>query len=392
MKTLRFASVLAAFMVLPAVWGVYAPIPEQEQGKELTATLRAGISHDSNIFGASTAAISSAVFTFAPSLKFNSSLTDQTFFSAAYRLTLDNFQDRPGDKTLDSHNLDVRLAHSFSPTTNIDLSNTYAIAKNPESLLAGVPLNTDQSYKRNQFDGRLTTATGQKTSLAGKLRSTYYDYDNPTLGASIDRTELLYGVSATHDILPEVKATAEFRHQDVSYRTGGATKDKQSNFLIGGFDYAMARKFTATGRLGYEWRQRAGAPDDNAPYVELSGKYDYAQRSYLTGGFVHTFEESSNVAQFTDTKVSRFFINLQHALSALIVASGSITYEPSTLQGRGAQVDVDERTTRFGMALTYLPTHNWTISGTFDNDRVSSDLASRSMSRRRYGINAAYSF
>lgn len=319
-------------------------------------------------------------------------MTDQTFVSASYRLTLDNFQDRPGDQTLDSHNLDARLAHSFSPTTTIDLTNTYAIAKNPESLLAGVPLNTDQSYKRNQFDGRFTTASGQKTNVAGKFRSTYYDYDNAVLGASIDRTELLYGVSVLHDILPEVKATAEFRHQDVSYRIGGATKDKQSNFLIGGFDYAVARKFTATGRLGYEWRQRSGAPDDNAPYVELSGKYDYAQRSYLTGGFVHTLEESSNVAQFTDTKVSRFFVNVQHALSALIVASGSITYEPSTLQGRDAQVNVDERTTRFGLALTYLPTKNWSVAGTFDNDRVSSDLASRSMSRRRYGLNAAYSF
>jgi len=335
MKTLRFATVLAVLVVLPAVWAVYAPIPEQEQGKDFTTTLRAGLSHDSNIFGASTAAISSSVYTFAPSFKYNVSVTDQTFFSAAYRLTLDNFQDRPGDKTLDSHNFDLRLAHSFSPVTTIDLSNAYVIAQNPESLLAGVPLNTDQSFKRNQFDGRFTTATGQKTSFTGKFRSTYFDYDNAILGASIDRTELLYGVSGTFDILPEVKAVAEFRHQDVNYRTGGATKDKQSNFLIGGFDYAVARKLTATGRLGYEWRQRSGAPDDNAPYVELSGKYDYAERSYLTGGFVHTFEESSNVAQFTDTKVSRFFVNVQHALSALIVVSGSITYEPSTLQGRG---------------------------------------------------------
>jgi hypothetical protein len=53
---------------------------------------------------------------------------------------------------------------------------------------------------------------------------------------------------------------------------------------------------------------------------------------------------------------------------------------------------VDERTTRFGLGLTYLPTRNWSISGTFDNDRVSSDLATRGMSRRRYGINAAFSF
>jgi len=65
---------------------------------------------------------------------------------------------------------------------------------------------------------------------------------------------------------------------------------------------------------------------------------------------------------------------------------------PRPCRAGGGQVDVDERTTRFGLGLTYLPTRNWSISGTFDNDRVSSDLATRGMSRRRYGINAAFSF
>ncbi|HRI81206.1 MAG TPA: hypothetical protein PLF88_02125 [Opitutaceae bacterium] len=392
MKTLRLIPVMVSFVALPYVWGVYAPIPEQEQGKPFVTTLRAGFMHDSNIFGASTGAIDSAVYTAAAALKLNASLTDQTFLSASYRLTLDNLQDRPGDKTLDSHNLDLRLAHAFSQTSNIDLSNAYTVAKNPESLLAGVPLNTDQSYKRNQFDARLTGNVSEKTSLTGKARFTHFDYDNAALGASIDRNENLLGLAFNHSVRPDLKLSGEVRRQDVNYRTGGATKDKESNFLIGGFDYNVARKLTASGRLGYEWRKRSGAPDDNAPYVEFSGKYDYAERSHLTGGYVHTLEESSNVAQFTDTRVNRFFVNVQHSLSALIVASGSLTYEPSTLQGRGVQADVDERTTRFGLALSYLPNKHWTVSATFDNDRVSSDLAERSMSRQRYGVNAAFSF
>jgi hypothetical protein len=97
---------------------------------------------------------------------------------------------------------------------------------------------------------------------------------------------------------------------------------------------------------------------------------------------VHTLEEASNVAQFTDTEVNRFFVNLQHAVSALIVASTSLTYEPSTLLGRPGQVDVDDKTTRFGMALSYLPTQHWTVSATFDNDRVKSD-DSRELKRTR---------
>ncbi len=371
---------------------VYAPIPEQEQGKELSASVKAGFSHDSNIFGAANSAISSSVFTFEPTVKFNSSLTDQTFLSASYRLTIDQFQDRPGDKTLDSHDFNVRVAHAFSDATNIDVSDNYTIAKNPEALLAGIPVNTDQSFKRNQLDGRLVTNVNERTNATLKARTIHYRYDNGTLGDSLDRTENLYGLAVSYDVVPELKAVGEYRRQDVNYRSAGGNKDKQSNFLIGGFDYNVASKLTASGRLGYEWRTRDGAGDEDVPYLELSGKYDYAERSYLTAGYVHTLEEASNVVQFTDTRVNRFFVNLQHAVSALIVASTSLTYEPSTLLGRPGQVDVDEKTTRFGMALSYLPTQHWTLSATFDNDRVKSDDSARELKRTRYGVSASYSF
>lgn len=391
MKLLHAFPAFLTVLAVP-VWAVYAPIPEQEQGKDFTAAVRAGVSHDSNIFGASTNAISSTVYTVAPSFKFNSSLSDQTFLSLAYGLTLDQFENRPGDKTLDSHDFNARLAHSFSPATSIDFSDNYTITKNPESLLAGVPLNTDQSFNRNQFDARLSTSAGEKTAVVVKFRTLRFDYDNAALGANLDRTENLLGLETSYAILPETKLTGEYRRQQIDYRTAGAFKDKDSNFLIGGFDYAVARKTTVTGRVGYEWREREGAADSSAPYAEFSAKLDYAEKSYLSAGYVHSFEEASDVTQYTDSEVNRLFVNLQHAVSALIVASASVTYEPSTLQARAGGTDVDERTTRLGAGLTYLPTSHWTVSLTFDHDRVKSDVASRAQKRQRYGVNAAFSF
>jgi len=325
---------LVGLLGVQTSWAVYAPIPQQEQGKQFSILVNAGFSHDSNIFGAANSAISSTVYSFSPELKLNSSLTDQTFLSASYKLTVDHFSDRPGDKTILSHDLMLRLAHAFSPETNIDLTESYTISKNPESLLAGVPINTDQSLKRNQLDGRFVTTLGQKTSGTVKLRSINYRFDNVLLGSSIDRTENLLGAEVAQAVLPTAKLIGEYRHQNVNYRSGGGSKDKKSNFLIGGVDYNVAKKLTATGRIGYEWRQRDGERSSEAPYVELSTKYDYAEQSYITSGYVYTFEEASNVASYTDTKVSRFFVNVQHALSALVVVSGSLNFEPSILQGR----------------------------------------------------------
>jgi len=391
MKFQRFVPLLG-IVIAPVAMAVYAPIPAQEQGKSLTILARAGVSHDDNIFGAASNEIHSTIFTFAPELKYNASATDQTFVSASYKLTLDHFSDRPGDKTIDSHDFKFRVAHSFSRDSNLDITESYNIAKNPESLLAGVPINTDQSYKRNQLDGRLLTAFGPKTAGTIKARSVVYRYDSANLSTDLDRSELLLGAEGSYAFLPEVKMVGEYRRQDIGYRTGGSFKDKQSDFLIGGVDYNVGRSTTLTARLGYEWRDREGAANSDTPYVEISYKHDYAEKSYIAAGYVYTFEEVSNVALYTDTKVNRFFVNLQHALTGLIVASGSISYEPSKLQGRGALVDLDETTLRFGAALSYLIDQHWTASLTFDHDKVDSDSASRELTRNRYGVSATVSF
>lgn len=391
MKLHRLVPLLGIVLV-PVAMAVYAPIPEQEQGKNLTLLARVGISHDDNIFGAPSSEISSTIYSFSPELKYNASVTDQTFLSASYKLTLDHFSNRPGDKTIDSHDLMLRVAHAFSQDSNIDVSETHTISKNPESLLAGVPINTDQSFARNQLDGRFVTALGPKTSGTIKARSVLYRYDSANLSTDLDRTENLIGAEGSYALLPEVKLIGEYRRQDIGYRTGGATKDKQSNFLIGGVDYKVAKTTMLTARVGYEWRDRDGAASSDAPYIELSYKHDYAEKSYLAAGYVYTFEEVSNIALYTDTQVNRFFANVQHALTGLIVASASFSYEPSTLQGRTAVPDIDETTVRFGAALSYLINQNWTASVTFDHDKVDSDSASRELSRNRYGVSASVSF
>lgn len=391
MNVTRVVLIGGLLTALP-VFGVYAPIPEQEQGKEWTITVRAGVFHDSNIFGAQSGAISSMVYEFAPKVAFNASLTDQTFASAYYALVIDHFDKRPGEKTLDSHDLFVRVDQSFSPVTSLHLSDSYVIARNPESLLAGITINTDQSYKRNEFDARFETNLAPQFGTTAKFQSVNYNYDNANLGTSLDHTENLFGLSVGYTVVPELRTVGEARHQDILYQTGGSFKNKHSNFVIGGVDYAFARKFTATGRFGYEWRSRDGEQSANAPYVETSLKYDYAEHSFVSAGYVYTLEETSNVVLYNDTKVNRFFANVQHSLSAFIVASGSVTYEPSTLQGRRGLPNVDETTTRFGLALSYLPNKNWRFTANYDYDNIDSDDPTRGQNRARTGLSGTYTF
>lgn len=398
MITFPRALIIGGLLAALPLRAVYAPIPEQELGKDLTVTIKGGVSHDSNLFGSATDPISSVIFSLSPRVTYNRSLTDQTFLSAAYGPTLDYFTDRPGDKLLDSHDAMVRVAHAFSRSTTIDVVDVLTVSRNPESALTGlettpdITLNPDQSFTRNQLDGRFNTPLSPKASLTLKARSVYYNYRNRAIGRSLDRIENLYGLSGDYAVLPELKLVGEVRRQDVYYRKFGEDKNKTSDYVMGGADYHVAKKVSLSGRLGAEWRNRKAEADTTAPYAEFSGKYDFSDRSFVVGGYAYTLEETSDTVRFTDTQVHRFFTNVQHAITALIVASGSFTYEPSVLQGRRGQRDLDEETVRFGAAVSYLPSKNWTVSISYDYDRVYSDDAPREMRRERVGLNAIYTF
>lgn len=392
MRLTRVVIAGASICLCAAARAVYAPIPDQEQGKDLSLSLETSISYNSNIFGAATDAISSEIFEVSPKITFNSSLTEDTFLSATYHPTIDYFNDRPGKKTLYSQSLEGRLAHSFSRTSVLDVSDSYSYDENPEALLNGAPVNTDQTLQSNEFNGRYTLAPAENLGLVLKARSVYFDYLSPVLGGELNRFENLYGLESDYTLLPELKAAAEYRHQDIDYSNEPSENNKHSDFLMAGFDYAVGPKLSASVRLGGEYRVREGLSDETTPYAEVSAKYDYAKASFVSVGYTYSLEETSDPVHYSDEKVNRMFVNVQHAFSALIVGSASFDYEPAELIARPGLPNIEEDSTHAGVAITYLPNKNWTITGSYDYDFVDSGVASRGLNRSRVGLSSTVLF
>lgn len=384
---------VAAFAA-PFSRAVYAPIPALEQGRPFTIYLGAATYYDSNVFGAEAGAVDSMVYQFQPSVVFNASLGGQTFTSASYRLSLDYIPDRPGETVLDSHELTARVAHTFTPQTEFDLSQSLQVSKNPESLLPGVgTVSTDQSFRRSQTDARFSTSLTRRTGLLFKARYGVYDYDDPDLGRELDRAEALAGLTAVHSLLPTWKASAEYRHQRIQYDDNGGFKDKRSHFLLAGTDYALNDRTALSVRLGAEFRNREGERNQTSPYVELGAKRDYARGSFVSLGFSHSVEETSSVALFTDARVNRVFLNWNHVLTPKLTGSTALIWEPTTLQGRsGISPDRSETNLRVGLAAHYRPRENLTLSATVDLDRIASDQPGRDLRRNRIGVAAKYAF
>ena len=387
------ALTVAASLGLCAVArAVYAPIPDQQQGKDFSVSVETGVSYNTNICGASSGAIGSLIWEVSPKLTFNSSLTDSTFFSADLQPTVDYFDDRPGEKTVYSQEVDARLAHSFSSTSTLDVSDAYSYDQNPEALLNGAPVNTDQTLQSNEFNAHYSFAPTEKMGLIVKARSMYYDYISAVLGDELNRFENLYGVEGDYSLVPGLKLAGEYRHQDVDYESNPDTNDKHTDFLMAGFDYNAGPKLTLSARVGGEYRHLDGYGTQTTPYAEFSAKYDYAKDSFVSAGYTYSLDETSDPIHYLDEKTNRMFVNVQHAFSPLIVASASLTYSPAELVGRpgSGTMDISEDTTSAGLALTYLPTKNWKASATYDYDFVDSGVNYRGFNRSRIGVMATF--
>ena len=306
MRLLRGTLACLALGFCAVARAVYAPIPEQQQGRDLTLSVEAGVTYNNNIFGAASDAISSYVYEVSPKIAFNSSVSETTFVSGDFHPTLDYFDNRPGTKTVYSQAIDGRIAHSFSSTSVIDLTDSYSYNQNPEAILNGAPINTDQTLQSDEFDGRFTFAPTEKLGIVLKTRIVDYDYTNKVLGDLLNRFENLYGLEFDYTLLHELKAAGEYRHLRTSTtaRTPPTTS-KHSDFFMAGFDYNVGPKLSASVRVGAEYRHREDLPDETTPYVEISGKYDYAKRSFVSLGYTYSLEETSNPLLFSDEKRTR---------------------------------------------------------------------------------------
>lgn len=385
---------LAYLTAATTLLAVYAPIPSQEQGEALSGSIASGVYYDSNIFGSQDGRISSVVGQIAPHVDYNHSLSDQTFFSANYDLQVLIFENRPGsDDVLANNFLNARIDHTFSPTLFASISDNFSYTMNPESaVIAGQPLQTDQSYFYNQVEAEALWNITEKWSLEGVFRNQFWFYDDNQLADELDRVQWATGAEVGYLFLPELTIVGEYRFEYDDYTDNSPPKSSFSNYFLAGADYNMTERFLVQARVGAEYRIRESNPDRTSPYGELTLLYLLTERSYVSGGLVYGIFETSDTSSFLDQENLDLNLNFEYFVFPKIALSGSLTYQYAQMNGRGFTPDANEYTYRAGVGVSYLITDNWAAWIDYDYDLVDSQVPGRNQVRNRVGGYVRYTF
>lgn len=392
MNTRLFLGSMGACFATSSLFAVYAPIPEIEKGEVMTVSVYAGAYYDDNIFGSSANEQESFVTDLSYDLIFNVQPTDQMHLRAKYTGQYLIFDDRPGDDVLNNHTIDASMDYSFSEKLSMQVSDTISWIDNPDSSLSTTTLQTDQSSFNNVFYISATWKFTEQVNLVNKYRNSVFNYDAAALAIQLDRVEHLYGLELNYVMNPKLTWVGEYRHQINDYDDETTLKDNSSNFLLVGTNYAMREDLLVQARVGAEARDRDAGSNSTDPFVTVTGRYSYAERSYISSALTYRLKESSDTATFLDNESLDFVTNIQHYISDRIALGGSLGLETATLEGRPGNADVDEDTVRFGINASWIPDLNWTVTVSFDHDSVSSDSAVREETRNRLAASVRYTF
>ncbi|WP_309383466.1 hypothetical protein [Cerasicoccus frondis] len=393
MKPLLLGS-LTLIAATPALFAVYAPIPSQEKGEAFSGSLATGVYYDSNIFGSQNGRVSSVVGEVKPHLDYNQSITDQTFFSANYDLQVLWFENRPGgDDVLANNYLSGQLDHTFAPNIFASVSDFFSYTQNPESaIIAGAPLQTDQSFLFNRVDLQALWNITEIWSLEGKFRNQFWFYDDNNLADQLDRIQYAAGLELGYVFLPELTLVGEYDFEYNDYTNDSPPKSNYSHFVLGGVDYQLAERLVLEARLGAEFRIRESNPNRTSPYGELTAVYQLTERSYVAGAVTYGIFETTDTNSFLDQENLDLQLNFEYFVLPRVALSGSVLYQYAQLNGRTGIADANEYTYRTGVGVTYMITDNWSTWINYDYDNVDSQVVGRSQVRNRVGGYVRYTF
>jgi hypothetical protein len=355
-------------------------------------------------------------FELSPSANLNYS-TDQTALTAGYTYSMRYFEDRPQDTADHSHQLQARMNHNFSPRYRLEVSESFAIAQEPQLLDPATltrPLRSEGDNIRNiagfTFGADVTRLLGMEVGY----QNSFYDYDqagNDSLSARLDRMEHMAFVNSRWTIRPTTIGIFGYQHSRTFQTSselvtsptfapaliGATTRNSRSHYLYVGADHTFTPQLNGSIRVGGQYTEfpnaEVGTSDSStSPYVDVNGSYSYGEGSYFQLGVKHN-RSSTDVNTALDQQATSVYGSVNHRITPKLTANLLSQYQFSEFN-QGPQDGASDNYFTVGLNVAYEINQYLTAETGYNYDRLDSDVTTgnRSYTRNRLyiGIRASY--
>jgi hypothetical protein len=384
-------------------------------------------------------------FEVSPSASVNMIL-DQTSFGLSYVYSLRWYENRDHldlPSTDQSHQVNAKLSHAFTPRFKLDLSDSFAVAQEPELITGGAPITatffrSDGDNIRNFAEGSFSAGLTENLTAVLGYANEYYDYDEEgpnSRSAFLDRVEHRGSINLRQIVLPKTVAVAGYQFEVVDYNApvsrspivfpaliGGFPaivgypadeRDSYSHYFYLGVDQGITPTLNGSVRVGAQYTKyddlnvvKTLNPNVDegrwSPYVDANLTWLYMPGSYAQLGVRHQRAQTDvgfvGSSPNLDAESTSIYGSLNHRFLGSFVASVLGQYQHSTYE-EGAGFDTSDDYFLAGVNLTYEINKFLSAEVGYNYDRLDSELSSinfsgwnRSFTRNRVyvGIRGTY--
>jgi len=357
-----------------------------------------------------------------PSVSFNVPL-EQTFLGLSYVYGMKWFEGRPDNNIDHSHEINARMDHSFSERFKLELSDSFAVAQEPEVLspaggIIATPLRSLGDNLRNRANVNFQAQLTQKFGFVAGYANTIFDYDQEqkdmvgqfagqvSRSALLDRVEHLFTLNGRMEIVPQTIGILGYQFGAVSYTSdeligGTASSDQRDNYSQYGYvgvDHNFNSQLNASARVGLQYTDFHKQNQDSVgPYADAMVSYTYNRGSFLQAGLRHTRNQTDigylYNAMTLDQESTAVFAGVTHRFAGNLTGNLFIQYQNSEYNAPNSQIDgKQDDYILVNTSLTYSFNKFVAAETGYNLDRLWSDIVGRGFTRNRVfvGIRATY--
>lgn len=354
-----------------------------------------------------------------PAADLNLRPTEQTYIGLSYAYSMRWYEDRKQNSADHSHQANAKLSHAFSERYQLDLSDSFVIAQEPQvldpSAVVTTPLRSNGNNIRNTGSATVTAAWTELFSTVLGYSNTFYDYDQTgpaSRSALLDRMEHLITINGRWQALPQTVAVLGYQYGMIDYTSKNSlnfftyvnpdVRDNKSHYAYVGVDQGIAQNLNASVRVGaqitdYDNPVPGSTQDTVNPYVDANATWTYMKDSYLQLGVRHS-RSQTDVAFFgasavptLDAETTTVYGSLNHQILPKLTGSVLGQAQFSSFES-GAADNLSDYFFLVGVNLAYEINKFLVAETGYNYDRLDSDLAGRSYTRNRIyiGLRARY--
>lgn len=267
---------------------------------------------------------------------------EQTFFGLRYRPTFIWWSDRNPDDTDFHHELDVVLAHNFTPRLSLNAKNTMRIAEIPELIERGTTVRENDDYTYNLTDAVLGYRVSDATRVEIGGRYTILRYtENDQRAATDDYDIVAFGLTVRQQVQRETAVSGEIRYEATDY-TDLDERSSESMFYGLGLEQIFSPNLVGSIRAGLQSKsfEKDGIEDEDNPYADASFTYLPSPKTRISLGAGYSMFEA-DVYPYASQDRFLGYVTLGHDLTARIQLFLAASWQLSDY--KGAQTLDDER-------------------------------------------------